>query len=276
MTLANYQFSLNGHLLTGLTEVTGLDLPDIDMGIVPRYGAHGAWTAGRFFKERPLSMSGRLTADAETVILAENDLKTAFLPTGADVPLQFQVPGMPLQQINVKSQGVHYAMRNVETAVGIVDFVALLVAQDPRIYAAVANPTVSFAPSGASTDGLAFPTGFPLGFGTPGSASIATLTNIGNFNAPVRITMNGPLTNPTIANQTTSQTLRLQTALLSGESLTINTLYRTVTMNNGSSRYGVVVPGSAFPELAPGDNLVSTSADGGSGSVSVTWNDTWM
>lgn len=113
--------------------------------------------------------------------------------------------------------------------------------------------------------GLEFPFEFPISFGTVGSTVI--LDNDGDTVAPLYIELNGPLTNPTLTNETTGEFISLSQVLLSGYKLEINTAFgkKSVTivdsLGNRSNGFGYISPDSTLFGLQVGENTLSYTAD---------------
>lgn len=270
----NYEFELDGYRLVGLTEISGLDHPGTDMSIDKRAGAHGAYTSGKYLKERVITAQARLLSDVDTMPTQTFALKQAFTPREEDVRFSFMLPGFSPQFVLVKPQDVRFGLRNVETAVGMVEYIGTMVAGDPRIYSE-AEKTASASPGG-DTGGADFPMEFPQTFSTGGTSGGLIANNAGNFEAPTVITFNGPLTNPSITNSTTGVTFRIMISIPSGSYVTATALGSTVTYDGAGSLYANVALPRRFIYLAPGDNSLSVSSNNGAGQIDIRWRDTWM
>lgn len=113
--------------------------------------------------------------------------------------------------------------------------------------------------------GLEFPFSFPITFGTVGST--ITLNNDGDTTLPLYIELNGPLTNPTLTNQTTGEFIKLSQELLSGYKLEINTAFgkKSVVivdnLGNRSNGFGYISPDSTLFGLSVGYNTLSYTDD---------------
>jgi len=95
----------------------------------------------------------------------------------------------------------------------------------------------------------------------------AFFENSGVLDAPVRIEISGPATNPTIQNTTTGEKIVLDREVLFGETLVINTqrgnVYVKIIHENGSSEdaFHYITPDSEFWQLAPGRNQIDYYTD---------------
>lgn len=100
-----------------------------------------------------------------------------------------------------------------------------------------------------------------------------TLHNLGH--APlykVTVDFNGPLTNPTLSNDTADVSFTYEGTVGSGEVLSVDVFDFRATLDGDTVPWAITKSGSVFPfVLMPGDNEISLSADSGSGDVDVTW-----
>lgn len=260
----NWQYDLNGVTFgagatlagTGstiaITEITGLDTPDANATITPRANAHGSFVVAKYRKERTVVLTGRVNSSAANYATDTYTLKSIFKVQDPAIPFTFRMSGSNNQYLNVYPQGVKYTTSNVATAVGWIDFQATMVAADPRIYDS-----------------------------TAGSQSIAkgatqSVTNSGTEYAPTTIVFFGPLTNPLLTNNTTGATFGLTQTISSGQSVTVDSLARTV-YNGSTSQYSTITAGAkTFIELAPGSNSLTLTASSGTGTVTVNWHSTYF
>lgn len=95
-----------------------------------------------------------------------------------------------------------------------------------------------------------------------------TLANEGTVEAPMVITIQGPVTNPSVV--VGGSTLTYTGSLASGDVLTIDTENMTVKFNgvNALAYYS-----GGFPRLQSGDTVVAAAA---AGTTSITWRDRWI
>lgn len=257
-----------------LSQITGLDLPDVDTATAQRSGQDGAFVFGDFFKERVMTFTGRVKADAAGIQSALSVLRAAFAPAvnGSQKSLIFQLPELGEVYIpDAKPSSMRYTLTAIETAVGFADFIATITAGDPRIYSTEEHTVVTTGPPGG---GVVFPITFPLVFTAPGGNYI-TVNNAGNYRAPLRATFIGPLTNPGLVNAETGEVMQVMATLGLGDVMIIDTAARTVFLN-GASAYATLTSLSSFLYLVPGDNTLTTLSDSGTGSITVAARDTWV
>ncbi|CEG28076.1 phage tail family protein [Bacillus sp. B-jedd] len=105
-----------------------------------------------------------------------------------------------------------------------------------------------------------FPFSFPIEFGT--RANRAILSNDGDEKTPVVIVFYGPATSPSITNETTGETIKVNRVLASGEVLEVNTEFGNKTVEiikpDGLRQnvFNYIDPDSEFFQLAPGKNAL--------------------
>ena len=255
---ADYQFDLAGFTFglgtsTSVVTVSGLDMPEIDVSTQSAGNKHGAVSSGRYLKERTIALTGRINGTYSTMPVLRNALVRAFRPRpdDNDVALTFRWPGMGGNQVMyVKPQNLRGDFDATSTSVGYWDWMATLVAQDPRMYSEASK-------SQNYSVGNSF-----------------VLNNAGNFEAPATVTFNGPLTNPKISNSTTGTAFQLTMTIGSGQAVVVDTLNYTAYMAS-ASQYSKIDPANkVFTELTPGNNTVVFTASSGTGSATVAWRDT--
>ncbi len=144
-------------------------------------------------------------------------------------------------------------------------------AHDPAWY----DPTqrsVVFAAAGSSNDQLTFPATFPIQFSTFGGTVDITYGSFGGtwVDYPT-ITITGPITGPTITNQTTGDVLGFNFILVAGESVSIVLRgQKTVTKNDGTNLLNTLSSDSDLttfgiypdPQAPNGINEISASGSG--------------
>lgn len=255
-----------------ITKVSGLDSAELRMTERDHEGQDGGFVDAEFEKMRNLILEGQVIGNGSTVEAFLDTLKGEWSPRGI-VPLYFQHPGVTERLVNVKPIGVRYDV-NAIRRVGSADVQFLCQAEDPRIYSSTLN-SVNINQGTAITSGFAFPLGFPFGFGATVSPEQATVNVNGNRPTPVIITISGPVTDPVIYHDTTGSTMDFQLTVNTGETLVIDTYYRTAKLNGSLSRRAALqTPGWFF--LQPGLNTLRYRASTAGGSPAVmTYRDAW-
>lgn len=103
---------------------------------------------------------------------------------------------------------------------------------------------------------------FPLVLGGAGIFAQPTLLNPGDVEAEPIWTLTGPMTNPVLTNVTTGAKISLTLALLTGQTLTIDTRFRikSVIRNDGTKLFSALSNDSSLWTLAPGVNALTVVA----------------
>lgn len=162
-----------------------------------------------------------------------------------------------------------------------------LVAHEPFWYSGVstiifvAPPGLPMFEVGGGVDGLQF------GFGATGwqigmISSNPVFTNAGSFDTPVKMTINGPIENPVLTNQTTGKNMSLTIEMLEGDVFVVDTTAGAQYAEFTPISTGIAVNGmpyvdvtADFWQLIPGSNqIVLTSTTSSSpANASIEWSD---
>jgi Siphovirus-type tail component, C-terminal domain len=116
---------------------------------------------------------------------------------------------------------------------------------------------------------------FSVNFGGGAVPSGVNLTNSGNRPTPVVFMIDGPIENPIIYNTTSGHTLAFDITLGASDTLTVDTLNRTVVFNDTSNRRNTLTnPDWFFLEV--GVNQIFFGGQNGSGStLSISYRSAW-
>lgn len=260
-----------------LEDITGFDSPEVresaDNLVNADGGIHGSFYYGR----RPVTLSGKVfnVASAAERNTKLTKIQRASNAMRADATLTWTPAGGEAQQIKVRRQ------QPLRISGGWAkDFQIALVAADPRIYSAQLY-TNSVVASGAVTpSGRTYPLTYPYSYGAYSAASLGNLaiTNSGDAPTPPILVLTGPGTNPTIVNTATGERIAFFVTLSATDSLTVDMLNRTVTLNNTSAYALVDFTNSQWWSLVPGSNTLSmywTSFTNGA-SLAVQWRNAWL
>lgn len=236
-------------------------------------GADGGFIDAEFEKGRDVILEGEVYSDGSTMETYLDSLKSNFAPVTALVPFYFKVPGIVERLVYVKPLGCKYdwdALRRV----GQAKIQFKMFAEDPRIYTSAATAVnIPFA-AGAST-GFGFSLGFSFGFGGSAGTDGTYVNNLGNRPTPAIFTINGPCNTPTIRDDTYGHTLSFNIVLLAGETLVVNTQYKTVKLNGTVNRRDVLIDPDWF-NLQPGSTFLRYNAVSGTGSsMDISFRSAW-
>jgi hypothetical protein len=255
-----------------ITSVDGFDSADLRTTERDHEGVDGGFLDAEFEKMRTVTLEGRLFATVSTAETFLDTLKGEWSPRGI-VPLYFQHPGVPERLLQVKPLGVRYSVNQLRN-MGSCDIQFMCQAEDPRVYSSTLN-SVNVAQGTTVTTGFGFPLGFPFGFGAVVSPSSTTITVGGNRPTPVTITITGPVSNPVIYNDTVGKYLAFTLEVASGQTLVIDTYYRTAKLNGTLSRRSALTNPGWF-DLQPGMNTLRYGATSVGGVDAVlTYRDAW-
>lgn len=253
--------------------------PEIRGASRPRFGRNGNVPGLDVLGGRAITLELELVDFDEALFLAASTaVQTAFLPGGEDeYPLRIQVPGVAGgNALRVMAKPGNWALPLDELyAEMTAPLVVELVATDPLLYSDTAT-TVSLGVQAAS-GGVTFPVTFPITFVTGGGSSgVVTVVNIGNAPSPPTFRINGPVTNPTIRNETLDRALELELDIVAGDYVDIDVAARSVLLNGTANRYSSLTSPQWW-ELAPGANAVRYSADVSASSVlDMTYRHAWL
>ncbi len=256
-----------------IQKVIGLDSAPFRETQRDHEGVDGGFLDAELEKGRPIILQGEAYADTSSVEEYLDSLKANFAPSRTLIPLYFKAPGVVERLVYVKPQGCRYdweqARRIGKTAIQFKAF-----AEDPRLYAATATSVDVPFSAGAST-GFGFNLGFNFGFGGSASSDGAVVTNEGNRPTPVVFTITGPCNTPTIRDDTYGHSLTFNIILASGESLVVDTQYKTVKLNGTLNRRNTLVDPDWF-FLEPGTTFLRYNAVSGAGStMNITFRSAW-
>jgi hypothetical protein len=284
--LSNFQWSLGGQVVgqaqgvSGYTvqTVDGLDMPAVRTGDQARPFDMGEFTGDDFVGGRDITLqllryggtSYQRGAAANTLITALMNL----LPTApgnpyageTETPIWFARPGFGQLCSSVRWRkygergdvNLAYFKRS--------DPLILLHATDPRIYGPTTRTQLVLQPLGS---GFKFNFSFPFSFGGGSFIAEATVNNGGQIEMRPLITIVGPCQTPSIANYSLSgnPTVSYGLSLASNQNLVIDmdtetAYYYTVGTTAQIPADSLLLPGSNFWNLPPGNSLVAFSSGG--------------
>lgn len=253
--------------------VSGLDSAPYRETRRDHEGVDGGFMDAEFERGRDVVITADVFATADSMETYLDSLKANFAPSTSLVPFYFKTPSIAERLLYVKPLGLKYDWDQVRrSAQARIQFKAY--AEDPRIYASAATTTNIPFSAGAST-GFGFDLGFSFGFGGSGGSDGVFVNNIGNRPTPPTFTINGPCSNPTIRDETYGHNLAFSIDLATGETLVIDTQYKTVRLNGSVNRRGTLTNPDWF-FLEPGQTFLRYNAVTGTGSsLDVTFRSAW-
>ncbi len=294
-SLNPWEFSYNGFIFGGTNPVTikqvqGLgDLAPIRQADKPRARDHGDLIGLDLYGGRDITIDLWVSRDGISLQHALEALAAATVVGGStEQPLWFNVPGYPvlcaMARVRKRTQ-----VWDVAWSVGAAAPTVQWHATDPRLYGSPQSATLTIAHPPV---GLTFPVTFPVTFGAV-TPNILTVTNGGNSEVRPLLVFTGPMTNPTVTNQSLPGAPSFSVSnplggvtVQSGDALVVDMDMHTVLYYVGgvgasqpASRASWVAPGSSWWTLQPGANTVQlVTQDSGpvSGTLQIQWSDGWM
>lgn len=247
-TIATFNDKTDPNYVGMLSEVTGLDSPDIREAADDLVQFDGGIHGDFFYGRRPIVMTGIILNPLSTT---DRNQRTELLGRASnalrgDALLKWQPDGYPAQQIAVRRQQPLRITGGWQK-----EFQLGLVAADPRVYSQTLH-TQNVASGGSG----------------------GVVSNAGTTLTWPVLKINGFSGAPGITNATTGQTINISSIISSGNYLLIDTLNRTVLLNGVTQFYGAVnFSTTSWWGLAPGSNTITMI---GGGSVDISWRDAWM
>lgn len=251
-----------------LSDVTGLDGPEVRESAEDLVQLDGGVHGDFYFGRRPLSLEGILlnpvSADDRNrrmtkIMRASNALRS-------DATLQWTLENGYEQYVKVRRQQSPRFNGNWQKT-----FQLGLVAADPRIYGISERyfeGNLASLPANSSQTII-------LNF---------NLNNLGNAEAPVIFQASGPgMSTFSFSNYTTGTTLALNATKFAGETLTVDMMNRTIMSSTSGTSYSRInMPLTSWGGLVPGTNNILISASNTTnaaltnGKVRVFWRDSWL
>lgn len=281
--IANYSFSFNNQVFGGtsspyqILSVDGLEgIPDIRNQDDNRGYADGMFTGRDFLAGRTITMMIQiLSSSAATAQKNLNTLQQALLPqTSGTTPLYFILSNADTEQvINARVRGFRTTV-NPEYTYGYILAQVEFFCPDPRYYSSnEQTATLLYSPP----TGRIYNRTYNLTYGG-GSATITTnIANNGWTDTYPLITLNGPITNPTLGNSTQNAALNFNVTLSSSDAFVIDLYNKLITLNGNPAR-NTLISGTWF-SASPGNNsyyLTGTGTLAGTTEAIVTWQSAYI
>lgn len=258
-----FQFSDTGLILNtdsnsfpfvDVMKVSGLDSAPIRLSQSDHEGLDGGYVDSEFETTRVVVVEGMIYCTPGTEENYLDQLKANYAPSKLVQPFYFSTPDKGTRVVFGKSQGFRYdwdtGRRN-----GTIQFQLMLLCPDPRIYGASAS-TAGDTLTTVNTGGRAYNRVYPLSYGGIGSTNFFNCYNAGNRLAPVVFDIFGAVTNPTLINDATGQSMTFAITINGGDYLHIDTLNRQILLNGTASRRSTMTGTSTWIFLAPGANNI--------------------
>lgn len=226
-----------------------------------------------FERGRDVLINAEIYADSSSMEDYLDSLKENYAPSTSVIPFYFKAPGVDERLVYVKPLGVKYDWEQIRR-IGQAKAQFKMFAEDPRIYAATETSTNIPFSAGALT-GFGFNLSFNFGFGGAATTDGAIVTNAGNRSTPATFTITGPCDGPSIRDETYGHILAFNMSLAAGETLVIDTQFKTVRLNGTTNRRNTMTNFDWF-SLQPGETFIRYGASVGTGSsLNVRFRSAW-
>lgn len=256
----------------GLVRLTGWrSLAGVDVADTPRPQAHGSYPGDAYAAPAVVTFEFLLRGSPGEKAMALDVLEQHTRVQSTELPLIFNDGSGPWRRMaRVIARDIpvekHFTHAPVE---GSVQWLCA----DPRRYSLAENALTIGMPSSAG--GLTYPLTYPLDYGTVTSGS-GVVVNSGSEATPVRLTLQGPLTAP--AFRAGDMLLRFNTTLAASEQLVVDTDLGTVLL--GDADRVATISNDSTPvelfQLEPGATDIYLTAEAGSGTATLAFNDARM
>ena len=284
VALTDYQYQLgaSGVLLNSdslglpfvdVTKVAGLDSAPFRETIRDREGQDGGFMDAEFETGRELSIEGTVYGIVGNTEPYLDSIKENWGPSTSLVPLYVKLPGVSQRLLFVKPRGVRYDQDTAQR-IGCTPIQFLAYAEDPRLYDD--NLQSFVAPyGGLATTGFGFNFSFNFSFGASIPLTGVNVINGGNRPTPALITIQGPVVNPRVINDTSGRTLAFYPLTLTvSDTVVIDLDHRTAILNGSTNVRGLMISPDWF--LFPkGSTFIRFGGESGSGTATVSLRNAW-
>lgn len=279
-----YSFSFNGQTFGGadspyqILSVDGLEsLPNIRSQDDNRGYADGMFSGRDFYGGRTISIIfNTFGANGVSAQTNFNTIQSYLLPqTSGTTPLYFKFPPNDTQFINARVRALRTTL-DPNYTYGYITSQVEFFCPNPA-YFSNNEQTASLAYTPAT--GRTYNRVYNLTYGGGSVEITTTITNNGWANAYPTITLNGPITDPILGNQTQGYALNFTGTYTDTDELVIDLYNKLITLNGQPAR-NLLISGEWFWAL-PGNNLFYLTGDAGSAVVgttqaTVTWNSAYV
>lgn len=267
----------------------GFGVPETRDGDVERPMAHGFFASPQFLGARTMTVAIMARAESSDALYAAvTALGRAWAPVSVEdpdlvIPMAFTMDD-PNRRFVVygkpKRAAFGYANHAKFTEVGTYISDAALcefIATDPLIYNL--DEDTATATLGETFGGLAFPHGFPHGFGSTVNGNQLAINAGSIATYPViTVTAGGAgATDIELINVTTDKSWSIDLGVAAADTLVVDMAARTAMLGGVADRTAFVIrPPSEWWALEPGTNEVALHATGDGTVAEVAWHSAWL
>lgn len=248
--------TLGYYLQPDIEGLTGLPSIRTSEGI--NVGKDGGWTGPQHYDPRFIAVPVMIAhPDIATVEVRRRDLIT--LLGEKRLMLKYVTEGGSTYTSRVV---VMDAPAPLQKLLNRVNMKINLKADDPLLYDFVSTGGGLVATLNIREPAGGFQINFTLPLEIAGGGGTTSVENTGTSSVAPIITLYGPISQPTIVNQTTNQQFQILADLGVNDEMVINTQLETVTLN-GVDVYYYIAEGSSFIDIGPGSNEMYLTSDVG-------------
>lgn len=263
--------------LVGDSDITGLDSPMRRVVSLSRPGQDGSTIPSNFFGGRLISWQQVIAGDtaAEHITNRKNLFKALLLSRDSNGVAQTKVARFTdnddsVYRVNYVARKVQFPRNKITLDRGVI----ILECEDEALLSdTLSTETITLASGGGFTIPFTIP--FTI---SPQVGGSTTLVNDGDLPAWPTIIFRGPLTSPTILNETSGVFLQLSGLSLEvGESVTITMRPLIITQDSINDKFSTKTSSSSPWSLAPGSNVIvfTDTVFDSRASVSISWRDSY-
>jgi hypothetical protein len=279
-----YSFSFNGLTFGGagspyqVLSVDGLEaLPELRSQDDNRGYADGMFSGRDFYGGRTVTIIfNTFAANGVSAQINYNTIQSYLLPqTSGTTPLYFLMPPSDTEFLNARVRGLKTVVDPDYTYGKITSMVEFYCPNPAYFSNNEQTATLAYTPA----TGRIYNRTYNLVYGGGSVEITTTITNNGWANAYPTITLNGPITDPILGNQTQGFALNFSGTYTDTDDLVIDLYNKLITLNGQPAR-NLLISGDWF-WAQPGNNLFYLTGDAGSAVVGTTqatvvWNSAYI
>jgi hypothetical protein len=241
--------------------VTGLGgSPSPRMETSDRAQRHGLINQTQFYGGRTIGLKGIASGSSAANALDLVDTLKGKLALGGSHVFRFTREGHSYSERCLVTVAAE-VQADQDVPGKVVPWSCVLLAADPRIYTDDQR-SGTYDPTASSTGGGApLPVVFPIVF-TTSTVTELVLVNSGNFKTPPLFTIKGPIINPILDNDTTSEHITLQANLGSQDTVVVDVAARSVLLNGASRPDLLTASATTWWDMIPGQNALRLRGTG--------------
>jgi hypothetical protein len=255
-----------------ISDIAGLEMPPVRVVDYNLAGEHFGLFVSALYGKRAFSLQGWVTgSDVSDFITKRDALQNALNIISGEIAINFTLANSRQVTINA-----------IPTKLDFMPDPGVLTAAKFNIGFSASFPFLVSTSENSASTGLAIsgggtvpPPEMPMALTGNSGGSISGY-NYGNGIYYPTARIYGPVTNPSIRNDTLNKELRLTATLISGQYLDVDFKRKTIIDQNGSNKYSIKTGDWWY--MVPGSNIIKFLADAYDVSALVTlyWRDSYL